>query len=95
MMGPHVAVQRCFLAVLSVTVYTPVGSEAEVQTLVLSARPILGEALVAVPALEILFPGVRALVPLQVSLDLEGARAYFAHVGPVVLVNHLRRQKIN
>jgi hypothetical protein len=70
-MGADMAVQRGLLTVLGVTDVALVGLEAEVEALVLGARPLLGEALVAVPALERLLAGVRTPVGLQMFFHLK------------------------
>jgi hypothetical protein len=69
-MGADMAVQRGLLTVLGVADVALVGLEPEMEALVLGARPLLGEALVAVPALEGLLAGVRAPVGLQMFLHL-------------------------
>jgi hypothetical protein len=70
-MGADMAVQRGLLTVLGVADVALVGLKTEVEALVLGARPLLGEALVAVPALEGLLAGVRAPVGLQMFFNLE------------------------
>jgi hypothetical protein len=83
-MGADMAVQRRLLTVLGVADVTLVGLQTEVEALVLRARPLLGEALVAVPALEGLLAGVGAPVGLQMFLHL--------NIQAVCTVYSLRRQ---